>query len=72
MLNRLGNMCLLPEVNRALGNKAWEEKLEVFKKSRLRTTNTIDLNSYPAWGTKAIEKRQGHMAELAAAAWRFQ
>jgi hypothetical protein len=72
MLNRLGNMCLLPEVNRALGNKAWDEKLEIFGRSRLRITNQIDADRYPKWGSAAIEKRQGHMAELAAAAWRFQ
>jgi hypothetical protein len=50
MLHRLGNMCLLPEVNRALGNKAWPEKLEVFKKSRLRTTNTVNATAYATWG----------------------
>jgi uncharacterized protein DUF262/uncharacterized protein DUF1524 len=72
MLYRLGNMCLLPEVNRALGNKPWEEKLEVYKKSRLRTTNTVDAAKYPEWASAAIDKRQGYMADLASAAWRFQ
>lgn len=71
MTHRLGNLCLLPEVNRALGNRGWEEKLEVFKKSRLRTTNTIDAEKYPKWGSRAIEKRQNYMAELAEAAWRY-
>ncbi|MGB6534492.1 MAG: HNH endonuclease family protein, partial [Xanthobacteraceae bacterium] len=71
MLHRLGNMCLLPEVNRALGNKGWLEKLEAFSKSRLKTTNTVTAANYPKWGTVAIEKRQGYMAELAAAAWRY-
>lgn len=71
MVNRLGNMCLLTDVNRALGNKTWDEKLDVFKKSRLRTTNTVDVVQYPKWGSEAIEKRQGHMAELAKAAWRY-
>jgi hypothetical protein len=71
MVNRLGNMCLLTDVNRALGNKSWGEKLEVFKKSRLRTTNTVDATQYPKWGSAAIEKRQGYMAELATAAWRY-
>jgi hypothetical protein len=33
---RLGNLCLLTDVNRALGNKSWIDKLAVFKKSRLR------------------------------------
>jgi hypothetical protein len=71
MLHRLGNMCLLPEVNRALGNKAWDEKLEAFKKSRLRVTSTIDADKYPKWGSAAIDKRQSYMAELADAAWRY-
>jgi len=71
MLNRLGNLCLLPEVNRALGNKPWDEKLEIYGRSRLRTTNTVDLRRYPKWGSVAIETRQGYMADLAASAWRF-
>jgi hypothetical protein len=71
MLNRLGNLCLLTDVNRALGNKGWDEKLEVFKKSRLGTTNSVTLEQYPTWGSAAIEKRQGYMAELAKAAWRY-
>jgi uncharacterized protein DUF1524 len=72
ILNRLGNLCLLPGINRALGNKPWEEKLQVYSRSRLRLTNNIDSVRYPKWGRAAIEKRQGYMAELAEAAWRFQ
>jgi hypothetical protein len=64
-------MCLLPEVNRALGNKAWDEKLAVFAKSRLLMTNSINTTQFPEWGSAAIEQRQGYMAELAAAAWRY-
>lgn len=71
MLHRLGNMCLLPEVNRALGNKGWSEKLDVFKKSRLNTTKNVDSTRYSKWGSAEIEKRQGYMAELATAAWRY-
>lgn len=71
MLHRLGNMCLLPEVNRALGNKGWNEKLDVFRKSRLNTTKNVDSTRYPKWGSAEIEKRQGYMAELAVAAWRY-
>lgn len=70
MLHRLGNMCLLPEVNRALGNKKWSDKCSVYSRSRLRTTHTLP--QYGKWDRKEISKRQGHMAELAAAAWRFQ
>ena len=72
MRNRLGNICLLPGVNRALGNKSWDEKLATYAKSRLRTTNTLDREQYPKWGRDAIEKRQGYMAKLAVAAWRFE
>jgi hypothetical protein len=72
MLHRLGNMCLLPDVNRALGNKGWPDKLEAFRKSRLRTTNTVNEATYPLWGSASIEKRQGYMADLATAAWRYE
>jgi hypothetical protein len=72
MLNRLGNLCLLTDVNRALGNKRWEEKLEVYGRSRLRTTNQVNAEKYPdGWNRESIERRQGYMAELAVAAWRF-
>jgi uncharacterized protein DUF262/uncharacterized protein DUF1524 len=71
MVNRLGNVCLLTDVNRALGNKGYDEKLEVFKKSRLLMTNSVSSEQFPQWGSAAIEKRQGYMAELAKAAWRY-
>jgi len=71
MTNRLGNLCLLTDVNRALGNKAYKEKLAVFEKSRLRITKTIDSATYPKWGSAAIEQRQSWMADLAIAAWRY-
>jgi Protein of unknown function (DUF1524) len=71
MTNRLGNLCLLTDVNRALGNKSWNDKLAVFGKSRLRLTNTIDSATYPQWGSAAIEQRQSRMTDLAAAAWRY-
>jgi len=70
MLHRLGNMCLLPEVNRALGNRSWGDKKEQFARSRLRTTHT--LTQYETWGRQQIETRQEYMADLAVAAWRFQ
>lgn len=69
-LYQLGNMCLLPEVNRALGNKQFADKKDVFRKSRLRTTQLVA--EYDLWGRTAIEKRQKHFADLAVAEWRFQ
>jgi hypothetical protein len=69
-LNRLGNMCLLPEVNRALGNKSFAEKKLVFAQSRQRLTNK--LVEYDQWGRAQITRRQEWMSELAVAEWRFQ
>lgn len=67
---RLGNLCLLPGINQSLGNKEWPEKLKVYERSRLRTTNK--LTQFSAWGRTEIITRQTWMAELAVAAWRFQ
>jgi hypothetical protein len=70
MLQRLGNMCLLTQVNRALGNKEWSEKKDIFSKSRLLLTNGAA--QYASWGRQQIDERQKFMAELAVAEWRFQ
>jgi hypothetical protein len=69
-LNRLGNLCLLADANRALGNKSFEEKKKVFATSRIRITNSIA--KFDAWDRAAVEKRQRHFAQLAVAEWRFQ
>ncbi len=44
MTGRLGNMCLLPGINRALGNRPFPEKKEVYGQSRLLTTNKLTLS----------------------------
>jgi len=69
-LDRIGNMCLLSDANRALGNKAFDEKKKVFATSKLRTTNTIA--QYSQWGRAEIDKRQELLAKLAVSEWRFQ
>jgi hypothetical protein len=69
-LHRLGNMCLLADANRALGNKAFSEKSKSFAASKLRTTSSIA--QFAAWGRKEVEERQTHLAKLAVAEWRFQ
>ncbi len=51
MIHRLGNMCLLTDINRALGNKPWNEKVEAFKKSRLNITSR--LAQYSEWGLRS-------------------
>jgi len=70
LIYRLGNLCLLPGVNQALGNKLWPEKVGIYAKSRLNTTNK--LTQYSKWGREEIVIRQKYMAEFAIAAWRFQ
>jgi hypothetical protein len=72
MTNRLGNLCLLTDVNRTLGNKSWGDKLEIFKKSRLLITNQLNNVDYPTWDSAAIDRRQSRMADLAVQAWRWQ
>ena len=66
---RLGNMCLLTEVNSKLGNKGFSAKKAVFAKSKILTTKTVAKNS--DWSRSTIHKRQAHLAELAVLIWRF-
>jgi uncharacterized protein DUF262/uncharacterized protein DUF1524 len=69
-LYRLGNMCLLADANRALGNKAFSVKRTSYADSRLQTTQSVA--EYTEWGRKEIEERQKQLAKLAVAEWRFQ
>ncbi|MDE2361189.1 MAG: DUF262 domain-containing protein [Hyphomicrobiales bacterium] len=69
-LYRLGNMCLLADANRALGNKAFSEKKKSYAGSKLRITNSV--SQYANWTRNEIEDRQSHLAQLAVAKWRFQ
>ncbi|MEA2905597.1 MAG: hypothetical protein QOI12_2984 [Alphaproteobacteria bacterium] len=68
-LYRLGNLCLLADANRALGNKPFAQKRLSYVSSKLRTTNSV--SKYETWGRAQIEERQGHLAKLAGAEWRF-
>ena len=61
---RLGNLCLLTGVNRALGNKGFEHKRKVFAESDLLLTRSVA--EYKEWAREAVEKRQAYMATLAA------
>ncbi len=67
---RLGNMCLLTEVNRKLGRASFEEKKKVYSASKLITTKEIASRSL--WGRKEIEERQKKMAAVAVTVWHFQ
>lgn len=66
---KIGNMCLLTEVNRRLGNSEFENKKETFGASRLLLTNMLAAND--EWNREAIEARQAVLADYATAYWRF-
>jgi hypothetical protein len=66
---RLGNLCLLTDVNRALGNKAFDRKKETFAKSGLLLTRSA--SEFAQWDRIAVENRQERMARLAVTFWRF-
>lgn len=66
---RLGNLCLLTDVNRALGNKNFDRKKGTFAGSNLLLTSGVA--EYEEWNREAVESRQAQMARLAAAFWRF-
>jgi hypothetical protein len=68
-LQRLGNLCLLADANRALGNKSFADKRPIYATSKLRITNSI--TNYTTWTRKEIEQRQTDQAQLAKAEWRF-
>jgi hypothetical protein len=67
---RLGNLCLLAEVNRRLGREAFSIKKTTYGASLLETTRA--LSAFNEWGRRQIETRQENMARLAVATWRFQ
>jgi len=67
--HRLGNLCLLTEVNRRLGREPFATKKQTYGNSRLLTTKEVA--NHTNWGRAEIEARQANMAKLAVATWRF-
>jgi hypothetical protein len=67
--HRLGNLCLLTQVNRRIGNAAFTEKQKVYAKSELLLTNEIARAT--EWTANDVEERQKRLAKLAVAVWRF-
>jgi hypothetical protein len=67
---RYGNLCLLTNVNREIGDSSFVEKQKVFSRSSLQLTK--QLAEYEEWDRHTIDQRQIQMAKLAVAAWRFQ
>jgi hypothetical protein len=69
-VDRLGNLCLLSNINRALGNKGFEAKRHALGESDLLLTRRVA--DERQWDRGAIEGRQTELATLAASAWRFE
>lgn len=68
-VGKLGNLCLLADANRLLGNKSFEEKKALYATSNLELTSSIV--GYNAWTPEAVSNRQARLASLAVAEWRF-
>jgi hypothetical protein len=67
---RLGNMTLLdPAINVDIGNKAFDEKLLIYKASPLLITQEISKNAH--WGPEEIDARQAVMAATALDIWKL-
>ncbi len=66
---RLGNLTLLGDVNRELGQKGFSEKVKTYEKSSLLLTKSIA--EFKLWNREAVDKRQIAMANLAVTTWRF-
>lgn len=66
--NRIGNLTLLQrKLNSNIGNSGFVKKLEIYKKTQLKLTFSLD--QYSMWGTDQIEQRQKWLAQLAVEAW---
>ncbi len=68
--HRIGNLCLLTQVNRRLGNLAFADKRETYAKSELLLTSEVA--RVTRWTPKEVEDRQGRLAKLAVTVWRFE
>jgi hypothetical protein len=67
---KLGNLCLLTGVNKALGGAAFDEKKLPLGQSALLLTKEVGQEA--VWNRRAIEQRQARLAALAVAYWRLQ
>lgn len=70
MIYKLGNLCLLEKkYNKEVENKAYDQKVEVYKKSSFVTTTAISAQ-YSVWDRKAIVARQNALGNLAKGIWK--
>lgn len=71
-LNRLGNYTLLTKrENRDIGNKGFEEKKEVYKKSNFKITQQVAEDN-AVWNVERIVAHQSKMAGWATSVWRLE
>lgn len=68
---RLGNMCLLERsYNKDLGNATYEQKKDIYRKSRFATTHNIP-ERYSIWDENTINQRQKAMGDCAKSIWKL-
>ncbi len=69
LIYRLGNLTLLESsLNKECGNKAFNEKIEIYKKSQYELTR--ELIEYEEWGIDNIRSRQEKLAKISTSIWR--
>jgi len=70
MIYRLGNLALLePSLNKKAGNKSFDQKKEIYKKSQYEMTKKLSENE--EWKDESIRNRQLQLAKIAISIWRF-
>jgi hypothetical protein len=68
--HRLGNLCLLTQVNRRIGNASFTEKQKIYAKSELFLTREVA--ELGKWTAKEVAERQARLAKLAVTVWRSE
>lgn len=71
LIYRLGNLCLLEKnYNRDLENKAYKDKVDIFKKSSFKTTGSIP-EEFSEWNSDSINRRQQQIGNCAKSIWKI-
>jgi hypothetical protein len=71
LVYRLGNLCLLEKnYNREIENKAYIDKIKVYRQSAFVTTKAIP-EEYAFWNSESISKRQQQMGNCAKTIWKI-
>lgn len=69
---RLGNLTLLEKIlNRDAGNLKYEEKINIYKKSNIKSTLAI-VDHYDTWSEDKLSSRQQQMAKIAKSIWKIE